>query len=50
MMVARLGQEVTLERYERVDPHRVELQPVSTNPEHRTIVVGAIVGRRGAAG
>ena len=63
IVVARLGQEVTLKRYERVDAHRVELQPVSTNPEHRTIVVGptdddaeivgvvvgAIVGRRGAA-
>ena len=64
IVIARIGQEVTLKRYERVDAHRVELQPVSTNPEHRTlvvgptdedteivgIVVGAIVGGRGAAG
>ena len=60
IVVARIGQEVTLKRYERMDAHRVELQPVSTNPEHRTlridaqtadaeivgVVVGAIVGSR----
>ena len=64
IVVARIGSEVTLKRYERVDAHRVEFQPVSTNPEHRTlvvgptdedteivgIVVGAIVGGRSAAG
>lgn len=60
IVVARIGQEVTLKRYERVNAHRVELQPVSSNPEHEAIpigptpddaeivgiVVGAIVGTR----
>ena len=60
LVVARIGQEVALKRYQRVDAQRVELQPVSTNPEHRTlridaqtadaeivgVVVGAIVGSR----
>ena len=27
IVVARLGQEVTLKRYEQVDAHRVELSP-----------------------
>lgn len=59
IVVARIGQEVTLKRYQRVDENRVELQPVSTNPGHQVIamgptshdteivgvVVGAIVGR-----
>ena len=61
IVVARIGHEVTLKRYERVDQETVELQPVSTNPQHHTItigpassdteivgvVVGAIVGRGG---
>ena len=61
IVVARIGQEITLKRFERVDQETVELQPVSTNPEHHTIaigrassdteivgvVVGAIVGRGG---
>ena len=63
IVLARLGQEVTLKRYERTGPHTIELQPVSSNPDHESIeigpttddaeivgiVVGAIVGtRRGA--
>ena len=62
VVVARIGQEVTLERYERIDASTVELQPVSSNPEHEPIqigpttvdgeivgiVVGAIVGTRRA--
>ena len=40
IVVAQLGREVTLKRYERVDARRVELQPASTSPEHRTIAVG----------
>ena len=50
IVVARPGQEVTLKRYEQVDAHRVELQHVSTNPEHRTSVVRAILDRRDATG
>lgn len=62
IVVARIGQEITLKRYQRVDENQVELHPVSTNPGHQTIavgptsddteivgvVVGAIVGRGGA--
>ena len=60
LVVARIGQDVTLKRYHRKSKDAVELQPESTNPEHRSIpidahtedaeivgvVVGAIVGTR----
>ena len=60
IVLARIGPEVTLKRFQRIDAKHVELQPVSTNPEHEPIpigpstedaeivgiVVGAIVGRR----
>ena len=60
LVVARIGQEVTLKRYCRKGPDTIELQPESTNPEHEAIrvgpetvdfeivgiVVGAIVGAR----
>lgn len=63
IVLARVGPEVTLKRYQRVDAKTVALQPVSTNPEHEAIeigpttdgaeivgiVVGAIVGTRRAA-
>ena len=39
MVVARIGDQVTLKRYHRVDQVRVELLPESTNPEHQPIVV-----------
>ena len=59
---ARIGSDVTLKRLQRIDAETVELQPVSTNPEHEPIeigpttadieivgvVVGAIVGTRRA--
>ena len=63
IVLARIGNEVTLKRYERTGPDTVEFQPASTNPEHKPIrvdastedvaivgvVVGAIIGtRRGA--
>ena len=62
IVLARIGQEVTLKRYQRVGKNTVEFQPVSTNPEHEAItvgpttvdaeivgvVVGAIVGTRRA--
>ena len=61
VVVARLGTEITLKRYCRKAPDRIELQPESTNREHTAItidrhtddwqivgvVVGAIVGTRG---
>ena len=62
IVLARIGAEVTLKRFERIDAEHVELQPVSTNPDHQAIeigpgtddaeivgiVVGAIVGTRRA--
>ena len=64
IVLARIGDEVTLKRFARLDAEHVELQPVSTNPEHEAIeigpgtddaeivgiVVGAIVGTRRAPG
>ena len=60
IVLARIGKEVTLKRYQRIGPHTVEFQPASTNPEHEPIrvdartedvaivgvVVGGIVGTR----
>ena len=39
VVVARIGDEVTLKRFVRVSKRRVELRPESTNPEHQTIAV-----------
>ena len=63
IVLARIGQEATLKRYQRLSKDTVEFQPVSTNPEHQPIhvdantddvaivgvVVGAIIGTRRAA-
>ena len=60
VVVARIGEEVTLKRYHRASEELVELKPESSNPQHETIqidahtedfeivgiVVGAIVGPR----
>jgi len=60
LVLARIGDAVTLKRYQRVDEMTVAFQPVSTNTEHEEIsvgpttvdveivgiVVGAIVGTR----
>ena len=60
IVVARIGGEITLKRFYRRNGHEsVELQPVSSNPDHGTIridgqsdfeisgiVVGAIIGTR----
>ena len=60
IVLARIGEDVTLKRYERTGRSTVELQPVSTNAEDKPIkirpttsdveivgvVVGAIVGTR----
>lgn len=41
VVVARLGEQVTLKRYKRIDDRHVELRPESTNTEHRPQVVDA---------
>ena len=60
LVVARIGQEIALKRYCRKSASVIELQPESSNPEHKPIridretedfeivgvVVGAIVGAR----
>ena len=63
IVAARIGPEVALKRLQRIDADTVELQPVSTSPEHEAIViepttvdteiigivVGAIIGARRSA-
>ena len=54
LVVARIGQEITLKRLRRIDDRCIKLKPESTNPEHRSIsinpqtedveIVGLIVG------
>ena len=39
VVVAKIGEELTLKRFVRVDERRVELRPESTNPEHKLIHV-----------
>ena len=39
VVIARIGQEVTLKCFHRADPDRIELQPRSSNPEHKPIVI-----------
>ena len=60
LVVARIGQDVTMKRYHRESENVIELQPVSNNAEHQPIrieagtedfeiagvVVGAMVGAR----
>ena len=41
MVIARIGPEITLKRFHRRDEERIELQPRSTNPEHRPIMIDA---------
>ena len=59
VVIARIGSDITLKRFEQVQDTRVELQPRSANPEYRTIVideqtedweiVGVVVGAMVAA-
>ena len=63
LVVARIGQEITVKRFRRRNSAVIELQPESTNPEHKPIridrqtedfeivgvVVGAIIGTRRAS-
>ena len=60
---SRIGDEVTLKRFVRLDKRHVELRPDSHNPEHEPIAidlakhvlhidgfaVGALIGRLGNA-
>ena len=64
VVIARIGQEVTLKCFHRADPDRIELQPRSSNAEHKPIVidetttdweivgvvVGAMIGPRPTTG
>ena len=64
VVIARIGQEITLKCFHRAGPDRIELQPRSSNPEHKPIVidgttadweivgvvVGAMIGARPTAG
>ena len=64
VVIARIGQEITLKCFHRPGPDRIELQPRSSNPEHKPIVidaqttdweiagvvVGAMIGARPTAG
>ena len=60
LVVARIGQEITLKQFRHVSNQCIKLEPESTNPEHRSIpinpqtedfqivgvVVGAVVGAK----
>ena len=64
VVIARIGQEITLKCFRRAGRNRIELQPRSSNPEHEPIVidratedweivgvvVGAMIGARPTAG
>ena len=64
VVIARIGQEITLKCFHRAGRNRIELQPRSSNPEHKPIVidgttadweivgvvVGAMIGARPMAG
>ena len=39
IVVARLDDAITLKRFHRRDEGTIELQPQSTNPEHKPIVI-----------
>ena len=41
VVIARIGQEITLKCFHRPDDERIEPQPRSTNPAHRPIVLDA---------
>ena len=39
VVIARLGHEITLKYFHRAGRDRIELQPRSSNPEHKPIVI-----------
>ena len=41
IVVARIDADVTVKCFHRTGPDRIELQPRSSNPEHRPIVIDA---------
>ena len=41
VVIARIGQEITLKCFHRASEDRIELQPRSSNPEHKSIVIDA---------
>ena len=41
IVVARIGTEITVKCFRRPVNDRIELQPCSSNPEHRPIVIDA---------
>ena len=41
VVIARVGQEITLKCFHRPDDERIELQPRSTNPTHQPVVLNA---------
>ena len=45
VIVARLGKQVTLKRFKRIDDRRVELRPESTDEAHEPQIVDAEAGR-----
>ena len=47
IVVARIGAEITVKCFHRPDPDRIELQPRTSNPEHRSIVIDAQTGGLG---
>ena len=38
-MVARIGPDVTVKCFHRTGPDRIKLQPRTSNPEHKAIVI-----------
>ena len=64
VVIARIGHEITLKIFHRAAEDRIELQPRSSNPEHRLLVidkttpdweivglvVGAMIGPRPTTG
>ena len=39
VVIARIGAEITVKCFRRMEERRIELQPRSTNPDHRAIVI-----------
>ena len=44
IVVARIGADITVKCFHRTGPDRIELQPRTSNPEHKAIVIDAQTG------